>query len=98
MKLTSTQLRRIIKEEVQRVTRLNEVGLKVDDLSGEAKADVTFNVTFSIMRGQLMAEWSSKHGYEGMGTLDDLKADMAAEVDDLATEVEAALSMGRRAP
>ena len=73
MKLTSTQLKKIIAEEVKKVKRLQEANPMMMSPMGPARDEVKITATFYVSGGQVMVDWMDpEYVEENSGTPDDL--------------------------
>ena len=83
MKLTPTQLKKIIAEEVQKAHKLQEANPMMPSPRYPARDKVRLKATFYVMGDQVMVDWTdSMYVEENQGSVDDL-------LDYVHTELEA---------
>lgn len=83
MKLTSTQLKKIIAEEVKAARRLQEANPMMMSPRHPGRQEVKLRATFYVMGDRVMVDWTdSEYVEENSGTTDDL-------LDYVHTELEA---------
>lgn len=74
MKLTATQLKKIIAEEVQKAHKLQEANPMMMSPRAPSRDKVRLSVTFFVKGDKIMANWRDPSMYieENEGSLDDL--------------------------